>query len=113
MAGQQREVAHREPDNLVQLLQRRLGQGCRDRPTLPQRPGFGPSLDPVPTESSDHHGVAKQGVEEHHRWPSRRDIVRRLIEGADVVVENFRPGVTERLEIDYASVRERKPDLIY
>ena len=37
----------------------------------------------------------------------------RLCEGADVVVENFRPGVAERLGIDSASLEKLNPDLVY
>ena len=37
----------------------------------------------------------------------------RLAETADVLVENFRPGVTARLGIDYETVRERNPRVIY
>jgi len=36
-----------------------------------------------------------------------------LLEDADVVVESFRPGVAERLGIDYDSVSERRPDVVY
>jgi crotonobetainyl-CoA:carnitine CoA-transferase CaiB-like acyl-CoA transferase len=32
---------------------------------------------------------------------------------ADVVVENFRPGVMERFGLDYESLRKHRPDLIY
>jgi crotonobetainyl-CoA:carnitine CoA-transferase CaiB-like acyl-CoA transferase len=38
---------------------------------------------------------------------------RRLAGEADVVVENFRPGVTERFSLDYDSLRETNPGLIY
>ena len=41
------------------------------------------------------------------------DLVRRLVRQADVVVENFRPGVVARLGLDYAALRREKPDLIY
>lgn len=37
----------------------------------------------------------------------------RLVDAADVVVENFRPGVTTRLGIDAATLRERNPRLVY
>lgn len=37
----------------------------------------------------------------------------RLIETADVMVENYRPGVTTRLGIDYDTLRELNPGLIY
>ena len=36
-----------------------------------------------------------------------------LIRDADVVVENFRPGVMERLGFDYDAVRQLRPDVIY
>ncbi len=38
---------------------------------------------------------------------------RALVRTADVVVENFRPGVTEKLGVDYASVAELAPDVVY
>jgi crotonobetainyl-CoA:carnitine CoA-transferase CaiB-like acyl-CoA transferase len=37
----------------------------------------------------------------------------RLVEKADVVVESFRPGVMRRLGLDYESLREVNPRLIY
>src|SRR3546814_4523964 len=41
------------------------------------------------------------------------DAVLKLAEGSDVVVENFRPGVLDRLGLGYEAVRARKPDIIY
>lgn len=40
-------------------------------------------------------------------------IARRLIAQADVVVENFKPGVMKRLGLDYESLRADNPRLIY
>ena len=42
-----------------------------------------------------------------------REIFFRLAEDADVVLEGFRPGVAERLGIDYESVRKVNPEVIY
>ncbi len=42
-----------------------------------------------------------------------RELALRLIEKVDVVVENFRPGLTERLGLGYAAVRPSNPRLIY
>jgi crotonobetainyl-CoA:carnitine CoA-transferase CaiB-like acyl-CoA transferase len=42
-----------------------------------------------------------------------RDLVQELIRSADVVVENFRPGVTERLGIAYRDLCDANPGLIY
>lgn len=36
-----------------------------------------------------------------------------LVKDADVVVESFRPGVTKKLKIDYDTLRDINPDLIY
>lgn len=42
-----------------------------------------------------------------------RDVFYALIKTADVMVENNRPGVTERLGIDYETLRKLNPRLIY
>lgn len=47
------------------------------------------------------------------RVPAAREVAYRLATRSDVVVEGFRPGVVDRLGIDYASIRERRPDVIY
>jgi crotonobetainyl-CoA:carnitine CoA-transferase CaiB-like acyl-CoA transferase len=39
--------------------------------------------------------------------------VRRLVATADVVVENFRPGVMRRFGLDYQALQPIKPELIY
>lgn len=41
-----------------------------------------------------------------------RNIFLRLVETADVVVENFRAGVLDRLGLGYDKLKEHKPDLI-
>lgn len=38
---------------------------------------------------------------------------RELVAGADIVVENFRPGTMERLGLGYEDLRQLRPDLIY
>jgi CoA:oxalate CoA-transferase len=42
-----------------------------------------------------------------------REIFKKLVTGADVLVENFRPGVTARLGVDYAAMSAINPRLIY
>jgi len=42
-----------------------------------------------------------------------RDLFLRLVEKADVVMENFTPGTMERLGLGYATLQERNPRLIY
>jgi CoA:oxalate CoA-transferase len=47
------------------------------------------------------------------KQPLAREAARRLIKSADVLVENFRPGVMAKFGLDYPSARELKPELIY
>jgi crotonobetainyl-CoA:carnitine CoA-transferase CaiB-like acyl-CoA transferase len=42
-----------------------------------------------------------------------REILLRLAERADVIVENMRPGVAKRLGVDFESVRKRNPRIVY
>jgi crotonobetainyl-CoA:carnitine CoA-transferase CaiB-like acyl-CoA transferase len=42
-----------------------------------------------------------------------RDIARKLIATADVVMENFRPGVMDRLGLGYAEFKDTQPKLVY
>ncbi|MFP3951631.1 MAG: CaiB/BaiF CoA transferase family protein [Candidatus Bathyarchaeia archaeon] len=42
-----------------------------------------------------------------------REITHRLASNCDVILENFRPGVTKRLGVDYDTLRSVNPGLIY
>lgn len=42
-----------------------------------------------------------------------REVAMTLVEEADVLLENFRPGVMERLGLDYETVREVNPEIVY
>ena len=42
-----------------------------------------------------------------------KQILWKLIESADVVVENFSPGTVDRLGFGYDSVKERRPSIVY
>lgn len=53
----------------------------------------------------------KRGIVVDLSDPEGRDLVRDLIGRADVVVQNWRPGVAERLGLGYDDVR--RPDLVY
>ncbi|MFQ5875045.1 MAG: CaiB/BaiF CoA transferase family protein [Dehalococcoidia bacterium] len=61
-----------------------------------------------PTSNSSKYGVTLDLAK-----PRGKEVALRLIKWADVVVEGFRPGVMERLGLDYESARRVKPDIIY
>ncbi len=42
-----------------------------------------------------------------------REVLDRLLERFNVLVESFRPGVTKRLQIDYETLRKNHPEIIY
>lgn len=45
--------------------------------------------------------------------PAGKEVFRRLVATADVIVENFRPGVMDRLDLSYEALKKFKHDLIY
>lgn len=44
---------------------------------------------------------------------SGQALAQQLIEGADVVIQNFRPGIMAKFGLDYDSLRHQRPDLVY
>ena len=42
-----------------------------------------------------------------------KEIFHQLVQGSDVVIENFRPGVMARLGLDYPVLKELNPQLVY
>jgi len=55
----------------------------------------------------------KKGIALDLKTPGGTKVLRRLIEKADVVVENFGPGAMERLGFGYEELRKEHPALIY
>ena len=55
----------------------------------------------------------KRGITLDLKSPDGVAVFKRLAKKADVVVENFRPGVKKRLGIDYAALKKINPRLIY
>src|SRR5467141_4981489 len=55
----------------------------------------------------------KKSVEIDLKHPEGKELLLRLAERADVLVENFRVGTVRKLGIDYEAVRARNPAIIY
>ncbi len=57
--------------------------------------------------------AGKKSVTVNLKNPDGKALFEKLVATADVVVENFRPGVMDRLGVGYDRLKEIKPDLIY
>ncbi len=57
--------------------------------------------------------AGKKSVVLDLKSPAAAAAIRTLIAGIDIVVENFRPGVMQRLTLDHASLSPLNPRLIY
>ncbi len=55
----------------------------------------------------------KRSISLNLKTPEGVEILHRLVEGADVLVENYRPDVKHRLGIDYDALKAVNPRLIY
>ncbi|MHB1420024.1 MAG: CaiB/BaiF CoA transferase family protein [Bacillota bacterium] len=55
----------------------------------------------------------KKSITLNMKSPEGREIFLAMARDADIIVESFRPGVTKRLGIDYATIKEINPKIIY
>ena len=57
--------------------------------------------------------AGKKSVTANLKSEGGKDVLRRLVASADVLVENYRPGVMDRLGVGYEALRDINPRLIY
>src|SRR5580658_5595111 len=57
--------------------------------------------------------AGKQSIVLDLKRPAAQEVVRRLLTKSDFLVENFRPGVMRRFNLDYDTVAQWRPQLIY
>ncbi|AYL34100.1 CaiB/BaiF CoA transferase family protein [Streptomyces sp. PDY-4] len=84
-----------------------------------ERPGRGDEMrtyDPKFGEASANYAVLNRGKRAYgvdFKDPAQRDRVLELAAEADVVMEQFRPGVADRLGLGHDAVRAVNPDVVY
>lgn len=83
-----------------------------------EEPGTGDYARTMPPLGG-HYGQAFTAVNRNKRsaafnlkHPAGREALLRLVDGADVLIESFRPGVMDRLGLSHAGLRARNPRLI-
>ncbi|MCX7057494.1 MAG: CaiB/BaiF CoA-transferase family protein [Proteobacteria bacterium] len=78
-------------------------------------PPFVTAPDGTPIDSAYYHccNRGKRSIVADFRLESDLEVVHRLIERADVVIENFKTGGLQKFGLDYASLSERHPRLVY
>lgn len=81
------------------------GSGDETRGWLPQKEGESASFMAV-----NHN---KRGLALDLKSPEGKQIVRELVARADVVIQGFGAGTAQRLGVDYQSLRDINPNLIY
>lgn len=89
-------------------------------PTMNAPPFFGPSGVSMERQTPDDLGIAylkrargKKSVAIDLKSKEGYALFLRLVKEADIIVENFRVGVTKRLGVDYETLRQQNPKLIY
>lgn len=59
------------------------------------------------------HNAAKKSVTLDLKTPEGLDALKQLIATADIFVENFKPGVADRLGLGFEAVRALRPNIVY
>jgi crotonobetainyl-CoA:carnitine CoA-transferase CaiB-like acyl-CoA transferase len=84
-----------------------------------------PPADPAGPAAPGRAGESRSGSDFQHlhrnkrslslnlKAPGARDVLLRLVDTADVLIENMRPGVKNRLGFDFDTVHARNPRLVY
>jgi CoA:oxalate CoA-transferase len=79
------------------------GETMRSRP--PVRNGFSSIFGTF--------NAGKKSIVLDLKSPDAIDVIHQLVKDADILVENFRPGVMRRLKLDYPSLQPFNPKLVY
>lgn len=84
-----------------------------------ERPGDGDETRQLPPmrDGESHYFLSvnrnKRGIVIDLKQPAGGELALELARVSDVVIENFRPGVTARLGLDYDSVKRVNPEVVY
>jgi crotonobetainyl-CoA:carnitine CoA-transferase CaiB-like acyl-CoA transferase len=86
------------------------------RVEAPDRPDLARMLPPFDGDVSAWHALLnrnKRSITLDLKQPGAAEVVKRLVQRYNIVVEQFRPGVMDRLGVGYEALRAANPTLIY
>lgn len=81
-----------------------------------KRPDLTRSLEPQKNSKSAVHAYlnrSKLSLDLDLKNPGAQEVILRLLNEYDVIVEGFRPGVMDKLGLGYSQLAKERPDLIY
>ena len=91
-----------------------------ERPVTPGMPRLTDKLSSLIEDSDDKKVMAylatnrnKESIVLNLRQAEAREVFYKLAKTADVVLEQFRPGVVKRLGVDYETIKEINPRVVY
>lgn len=90
--------------DVIKIEDTGAGDYAREMPPLTED-GIGAVFDAV--------NRGKRSLAIDLKTPAGTDAFRSVLREADVLIESFRPGVTERLGVDYETVSEHREDIVY
>lgn len=105
------DLSQHLPGNYVTHLLGDLGADVL-KVEQPDRNRPGGSSDPL-TPNSAVLNRNKRSIALNLKYPEAREVFYALVADADVVLEGYRPGVAERLGVNYEHLRELNPRIIY
>jgi len=94
--------------DVIKVEHPRLGDPARGLRTM----GFG-GVGSGPNLAVEQNNRGKRSVGIDIKQQGGRELLLRLVEGADVFLTSFRPAALERLSLDVDTLRARNPKLIY
>lgn len=65
------------------------------------------------TQVFSHFNAGKRSIAADLKNVKAQELIKRLIKDADIVIENFRPGIMAKFGLDYESLKNENPNLIY
>lgn len=82
-------------------------------PRSMRTPGVDPKKELARHSAFNAHNRNKKSIVLNLKEPAALTIIHKMVESTDILIEGYRPGVPKRLKIDYDTLKDINPGLIY